>query len=103
MAGFRIYEGCSGRHTFQLRFCVRKAFVHGGKVVGDQLLVLGGQMRFEGGLGFIQFDIGESGQQRADHDHVEQAAVAGLFGDLVAGHEDDVMSFALGRGPPWTG
>ena len=50
--------------------------------------MLFGQVGFERGLHILQFQFGEGGQQRADHHHVQQAAVAGLFGDLVAGHED---------------
>jgi hypothetical protein len=70
--------------------------IHRRVVIGDQLLVFGRQVRFERGLGFIQFYIGEGGQERADHDHIQQATVTGLFGDLVAGNKEGDDVGALG-------
>ncbi|MBV6466249.1 MAG: hypothetical protein PGMFKBFP_01552 [Anaerolineales bacterium] len=53
-------------------------------------------MRLQRGFGVVQRQDGEGRQQPADHHHIEQAAVARLFGDLVAGDEDDGDIVAFG-------
>ena len=55
-------------------------------VLGQQILVAAGHMVVQGGFHIRQGEHFHTGQQRADRDHVGQARVADLFGDLVAGN-----------------